>query len=124
MWTEQRLRHVRALEESGAPLSRNRAFDAFEDPSYREALRLRRRLRGLARELRRGRRPAAVRSGEGDRLELRFVDKRARFRHSLFLTRAELAYILALEPGLEPSLAPELGALMNLLDEPTGSPRT
>jgi hypothetical protein len=113
MWTQHRLQRIRTLEASGGPLSRNAAFDAFEDPGHRDALRLRRRLRGLARELRRGKSPAFVRSGEGDRVELHFVDKRARFRQSLFLTRAEIAYILALDP--------DLGAL---LDEPQGSPRS
>lgn len=92
---------MQVLEASGARLSRNAAYELFEDPEYRGVLELRRRLRTLARELRRGRIPSAVRGGDGSRVELRFVDARARFRQSLFLTGAEVSYLVDLDPALD-----------------------
>lgn len=44
-------RLVERLFEPGSPLSRNRHFHTFENPEGRKALRIRRRLEGLAKEL-------------------------------------------------------------------------
>ena len=105
MGSERKVQRMLALEASGAPLSRNAAYELCEDPSYREAIQLRQRLGRLALDLRRGRVPAAVRARGRDRIELRFVDARARYRRSLFLCSAEIDYLLALDPGLSALLA-------------------
>src|SRR5215831_15303551 len=91
-------RLVERLLEPSAPLSRNRHFHTFETPEGRRALRLARRLRGLARDIRRcadgGGRPR-LRGDEGSRsvlVELRFEDLSG--RRTATLSREEYGLLL------------------------------
>jgi hypothetical protein len=101
-------RLVERLLEPSAPLTRNRHFHTFETPEGRRALRLARRLRGLARDIRRcaerGSRPR-LRQDEAEqiiRVELRFDDLSG--RRTASLSREEYALLLRI-PGMPEHLA-------------------
>ncbi|HVP61731.1 MAG TPA: hypothetical protein VMT11_14305 [Myxococcaceae bacterium] len=100
-------RLVERLLEPSLPLSRNRHFHTFETPEGRRALTLARRLRGLARDVRRcldrGARPEVLEDGSaGDlRVELRFDDVAG--RRTAFLTGEEYALLLRV-PGMADAL--------------------
>ncbi len=100
-------RLVERLLEPSLPLSRNRHFHTFETPEGRRALTLARRLRGLARDVRRcmdrGVRPEVRAEGaNGDRrVELRFEDLAG--RRTAFLGGEEYALLLRL-PGMSEAL--------------------
>ena len=100
-------RLVERLLEPSLPLSRNRHFHTFETPEGKRALTLARRLRGLARDIRRslerGTRPQVCEEGtEGDlRVELRFDDLAG--RRTAFLTGEEYALLRRL-PGMAEAL--------------------
>jgi len=101
-------RLVQRLLEPSLPLSRNRHFHTFETPEGKRALTVARRLRGLARDVRkcldRGVRPEVVEEGKnGDlRVELRF-DALAG-RRTAYLTGDEYALLCRL-PGMSDALA-------------------
>ena len=101
-------RLVERLLEPSLPLSRNRHFHTFETPEGKRALTVARRLRGLARDVRRcldrGVPPEVRREGTaGDlRVELRFDDLGG--RRTAFLTGEEFALLLRL-PGMSDVLA-------------------
>lgn len=101
-------RLVERLLEPSLPLSRNRHFHTFETPEGRRALTLARRLRGLARDVRRcldrGVLPEVREDGgDGDlRVELRFDEVAG--RRTAFLTGEEYALLLRL-PGMSDALA-------------------
>ena len=106
-------RLVERLLEPSAPLSRNRHFHTFETPEGRRALRLARRLRGLARDVRRcaegGARPR-LRLDESSRsvsVELRFEELAG--RRTTTLSREEYGLMLRI-PGMAERL-PALAAL-------------
>ena len=98
---------VERLLEPTRPLSRNRHFHTFETPEGKRALTLARRLRGLARDVRRGLErgvPPQVREEgtDGDlRVELRFDDLAG--RRTAFLTGEEYSLLLRL-PGMADAL--------------------
>lgn len=100
-------RLVERLLEPSLPLSRNRHFHTFETPEGRRALTLARRLRGLARDVRRclerGAPPEVQASGShGDlRIELRFEDLAG--RRTAFLSEDEYALLLRV-PGMAEAL--------------------
>ena len=100
-------RLVERLLEPSLPLSRNRHFHTFETPEGRRALTLARRLRGLARDVRRcldrGSRPQVRTDGPGGdrRVELRFEDLAG--RRTAFLTDDEYALLLRV-PGMVEAL--------------------
>ncbi len=100
-------RLVQRLLEPSLPLSRNRHFHTFETPEGRRALTVARRLRGLARDVRRcldRGAPPEVRAegGNGDlRVELRFEDVAG--RRTAFLTEEEYALLLRV-PGMTEAL--------------------
>src|SRR5262249_46698792 len=101
-------RLVERLLEPSLPLSRNRHFHTFETPEGKRALTVARRLRGLARDVRkcldRGVRPEVLEEGKnGDlRVELRF-DQLAG-RRTAYLTGDEYALLRRL-PGMAEALA-------------------
>ena len=101
-------RLVERLLEPSNPLSRNRHFHTFETPEGRRALTLARRLRGLARDVRRcldrGTRPEVRQEGVNGslRVELRFDDLAG--RRTAFLTGEEFALLLRV-PGMAEALA-------------------
>jgi hypothetical protein len=103
-------RLVERLLEPSFPLSRNRHFHTFETPEGRRALALARRLRGLARDVRRcterGVRPEVQADGSnGDlRVELRFEDVAG--RRTAYLTGEEYTLLLRL-PGMGEALRRE-----------------
>lgn len=100
-------RLVERLLEPSLPLSRNRHFHTFETPEGKRALSVARRLRGLARDVRRclerGTRPEVRAEGSnGDlRIELRFQDLAG--RRTAFLTEDEYALLLRV-PGMAEAL--------------------
>ena len=100
-------RLVERLLEPSLPMSRNRHFHTFETPEGKRALTLARRLRGLARDVRRcierGTRPQVSQEGtDGDlRVELRFDDLAG--RRTAFLTGEEYALLLRV-PGMAEAL--------------------
>jgi len=100
-------RLVERLLEPSLPLSRNRHFHTFETPEGKRALTLARRLRGLARDVRkcldRGVTPEVRREGaDGDlRVELRFDDLAG--RRTAYLTGDEYALLRRL-PGMSEAL--------------------
>jgi hypothetical protein len=101
-------RLVERLLEPSAPLTRNRHFHTFETPEGRRALRLARRLRGLARDIRRcsegGGRPR-LRQDQADqtiRVELRFKDLSG--RRTASLSPEEYALLLRI-PGVPEHLS-------------------
>jgi len=100
-------RLVERLLEPSRPLSRNRHFHTFETPEGRRALTLARRLRGLARDVRRCSErglPPEVREGgiNGSlRVELVFDDLAG--RRTAFLTGEEYALLLRV-PGMTDAL--------------------
>ena len=100
-------RLVERLLEPSLPLSRNRHFHTFETPEGRRALTVARRLRGLARDVRkcldRGIPPEVRQEGtEGDlRVELRFDELAG--RRTAFLTGEEYALLLRV-PGMPEAL--------------------
>ena len=102
-------RLVERLLEPSLPLSRNRHFHTFETPEGRRALTVARRLRGLARDVRkcldRGIPPEVRQQGtEGDlRVELRFDELAG--RRTAFLTGEEYALLLRV-PGMPEALGP------------------
>jgi hypothetical protein len=102
-------RLVERLLEPSLPLSRNRHFHTFETPEGRRALTVARRLRGLARDVRkcldRGIPPEVRQEGtEGDlRVELRFNELAG--RRTAFLTGEEYALLLRV-PGMPEALGP------------------
>jgi hypothetical protein len=106
-------RLVERLLEPSAPLTRNRHFHTFETPEGRRALRLARRLRGLARDIRRcterGSRPRLRRdeTGQSIRMELRFDDLSGRRLASL--SREEYSLLLRI-PGVPEQLSHGHGA--------------
>jgi len=100
-------RLVERLLEPTLPLSRNRHFHTFETPEGRRALSLARRLRGLARDVRRcldrGTRPE-VEEEDADgarRVTLRFDHLAG--RRTAFLTGEEYALLLRV-PGMSDAL--------------------
>lgn len=101
-------RLVERLLEPSHPLSRNRHFHTFETPEGRRALTLARRLRGLARDVRRcleqGTQPEVRHEGVNGslRVELRFDDLAG--RRTAFLTGEEFALLLRV-PGMAEALA-------------------
>jgi len=101
-------RLVERLLEPSLPLSRNRHFHTFETPEGKRALTVARRLRGLARDVRRcldrGVPPDVRQEGtDGDlRVELRFDDLAG--RRTAFLSGEEYALLLRL-PGMSDALA-------------------
>ena len=101
-------RLVERLLEPSLPLSRNRHFHTFETPEGKRALTLARRLRGLARDVRRcldrGGRPEVCEDGSAGelRVELRFDAVAG--RRTAFLTGEEYALLLRL-PGMSDALA-------------------
>jgi hypothetical protein len=100
-------RLVERLLEPSLPLSRNRHFHTFETPEGRRALSVARRLRGLARDVRkcmdRGVHPEVREEGTGGdlRVELRF-DHLAGRRIAL-LSGQEFALLLRM-PGMADAL--------------------
>jgi len=62
-------RLVERLTQEGPPFSRNRHFHTFESPEGKEALRIARRLRSVARDLGRASEPPRVRR-EAERIHL------------------------------------------------------
>ena len=100
-------RLVERLLEPSRPLSRNRHFHTFETPEGRRALTLARRLRGLARDVRRcmerGAPPEVREDGSaGDlRVELRFDDVAG--RRTAFLSADEYTLLLRV-PGMTEAL--------------------
>jgi len=104
-------RLVERLLEPSLPLSRNRHFHTFETPEGRRALTLARRLRGLARDVRRclerGVRPEVREDGTGGdlRVELRFDDVAG--RRTAYLTGEEYALLLRV-PGMSDALGAAL----------------
>lgn len=100
-------RLVERLLEPSLPLSRNRHFHTFETPEGKRALSVARRLRGLARDVRRcldrGAPPEVRREGtRGDlRVELRFDDLAG--RRTAFLTGEEYTLLLRV-PGMPEAL--------------------
>jgi len=100
-------RLVERLLEPSLPLSRNRHFHTFETPEGKRALTLARRLRGLARDVRRclerGTPPEVQASASnGDlRIELRFADVAG--RRTAFLSEDEYALLLRV-PGMAEAL--------------------
>ena len=103
-------RLVERLLEPSLPLSRNRHFHTFETPEGRRALTLARRLRGLARDVRRclerGSRPIVLQEGLNGslRVELRFHGLAG--RRTAFLTGEEYILVLRL-PGMLDALRAE-----------------
>jgi hypothetical protein len=101
-------RLVERLLEPSAPLSRNRHFHTFETPEGRRALSLARRLRGLARDVRRCMErgvPPEVRTEtavKGLRVELRFDDVAG--RRTAYLSAEEYA-LLRRVPGMAEALS-------------------
>ncbi|HTS81127.1 MAG TPA: hypothetical protein VMH40_11055 [Myxococcaceae bacterium] len=99
-------RLVERLLEPSRPLSRNRHFHTFETPEGRRALGLARRLRGLARDVRRclerGSRPEVREEGVDGalRVELRFD---ALGRRTAFLSGEEFEILRTL-PGMAEAL--------------------
>ncbi|HLV60954.1 MAG TPA: hypothetical protein VKY51_06075 [Fredinandcohnia sp.] len=67
-------RLVERLTQEGPPLSRNRHFHTFETPEGKQALRIARRLRSVARDLDRAAGPAIVEQGARVRLEIPLHD--------------------------------------------------
>jgi hypothetical protein len=106
-------RLVERLLEPSAPLSRNRHFHTFETPEGRRALRLARRLRGLARDVLRcaggGARPRLCvdESSRSVSVELRFEDLSG--RRTATLSREEYGLLLRIA-GMSERL-PALAAL-------------
>jgi hypothetical protein len=102
-------RLVERLLEPSRPLSRNRHFHTFETPEGKRALTLARRLRGLARDVRRcvdqGVPPQVCADGSGGdlRVELRFADLAG--RRTAFLTADEYGLLLRV-PGMSEVLRP------------------
>jgi hypothetical protein len=100
-------RLVERLLEPSLPLSRNRHFHTFETPEGKHALTVARRLRGLARDVRRcldrGVPPEVRQEGaDGDlRVELRFDDLAG--RRTAYLTGDEYALLRRL-PGMSEAL--------------------
>ena len=100
-------RLVERLLEPSAPLTRNRHFHTFETPEGRRALRLARRLRGLARDIRRctegGGRPRLRQdqAARTIRVELRFKDLSG--RRTASLSPEEYALLLRI-PGIPEQL--------------------
>ncbi|HEY1416618.1 MAG TPA: hypothetical protein VGF41_01900, partial [Myxococcaceae bacterium] len=100
-------RLVERLLEPSRPLSRNRHFHTFETPEGKRALTVARRLRGLARDVRRcldrGVPPRVRQEGaDGDlRVELRFDDLAG--RRTAYLTGDEYALLRRL-PGMSEAL--------------------
>jgi len=100
-------RLVERLLEPSLPLSRNRHFHTFETPEGKRALTVARRLRGLARDVRkcldRGVRPEVREDGrEGDlRVELRFDELAG--RRTAYLTGDEYVLLLRV-PGMPEAL--------------------
>jgi hypothetical protein len=100
-------RLVERLLEPSLPLSRNRHFHTFETPEGKRAITLARRLRGLARDVRRclerGAPPEVRQEGtNGDlRVELRLDDLAG--RRTAFLTGEEFALLLRV-PGMPEAL--------------------
>jgi hypothetical protein len=103
-------RLVERLLEPSLPLSRNRHFHTFETPEGKRALVLARRLRGLARDVRRcvdlGVRPEVREDGTaGDlRVELRFGDLAG--RRTAYMSGEEYALLRRL-PGMADALGPQ-----------------
>lgn len=91
-------RLVERLLEPSRPLSRNRHFHTFETPEGKRALTLARRLRGLARDVRRcvdrGAAPEVLQEGVNGalRVELRFDDVAG--RRTALLSGEEYALLL------------------------------
>lgn len=100
-------RLVERLLEPSLPLSRNRHFHTFETPEGRRALTLARRLRGLARDVRRclerGAWPEVREEGDGSdlRVTLHFHDLAG--RRTAFLSGEEYALLLRV-PGMADAL--------------------
>lgn len=89
------------LEEIGVPLSRNRAFEVFSDPRYRPILHYANHLRAIGRLLRRSGDRLIIRQDPMGDTTIVVSDRRARYRHSVFLDRAEVAWLVHHDRTLE-----------------------
>jgi hypothetical protein len=86
------LDRLRVLQETGAPLSRNSAFDLFADQANLQALRHLRRLKSLGRQMRRSPGLFVTDAGEG-LLRVIMTDRRVRLRHTVYLTSDEATWL-------------------------------
>jgi hypothetical protein len=100
-------RLVERLLEPSRPLSRNRHFHTFETPEGKRALTLARRLRGLARDVRRcterGLPPEVREEGVNGGLKIQLVFDDLAGRRTAFLTGEEYALLLRV-PGMSDAL--------------------
>jgi len=94
------LARLQALEALGVPLSRNRAFEVFSDERYRPVLRYALHLRRVARLLRHDPRLIVRQEPDGG-ATLVLADRRARYRHTVFLEAAEVAWLVRHDQTLE-----------------------
>jgi hypothetical protein len=94
------LERLMALEALGVPISRNRAFEVFSDPRTLPILRYAHYLGRVARLLRRDERLIVRQESDGG-VTLIVADRRARYRHTVFLEAAEVAYLVRHDRTLE-----------------------
>jgi hypothetical protein len=90
-------RLVERLLEPSQPLSRNRHFHTFETPEGRRALKLARRLRGLARDVRRcaerGSPPEVRRDGSAEEVRIALHFDALAARRTAYLSPEEYALL-------------------------------
>jgi|GEM_PF-3356223 len=89
------------LETLGVPISRNRAFEVFSDPRYRPILHYANHLRAIGRLLRRSGERLIIRQEAGGDTTVIVADRRARYRHTVRLDRAEVAWLVRHDRTLE-----------------------
>ena len=94
------LERLKALETLGIPISRNRAYDVFTDVHYRPVLRYAQYLGRVSRLLRHEPRLVVRQEADGG-ATLVVADRRARYRHTVFLDAAEVAYLVRHDRTLE-----------------------
>lgn len=94
------LERLKRLEAEGLPLSRNRSFEVFSDDLNRSALRYQRRLKALGRAIRAADRVVFRREPEGD-VVVRLTDRRARYRHTIYLAPDEAAWLVRHDRSLQ-----------------------
>ena len=100
-------RLVERLLEPSLPLSRNRHFHTFETPEGKKALTLARRIRGLARDVRRcleqGAPPRVSSEGTAGALKVELRFEALAGRRTAFLSGEEYALLLRV-PGMPEAL--------------------